>query len=212
MPQIKNIIFDLGGVLINLDYNKTSAEFKKLGASDFDNLYTQFKANELFENIETGKISDQEFYNAISEHCRPGTTQQQMEFASNAMLLDFRVETLKTLKHLKKHYKLFLLSNTNSIHIEAFKKIFTKDTGLPFLDEFFDKCYYSHLIHLRKPYEEIYSFVLQDAGINAEETLFIEDSVQNVEGAKLIGIQTHLLLAPEKVEDVVNAWGLLKNK
>ena len=208
MTQIKNIIFDLGGVLINLDYNKTSLEFKKLGATDFDNLYTQFKANELFENIETGKVSDEEFYDEISQHCRPGTTQKEMEFAWNAMLLDFRVETLATLKQLRKRYKLFLLSNTNSIHIEAFKKIFTADTGLPSLDTFFDKSYYSHLIHLRKPYEETYNFVLQDAGINAAETLFIEDSVQNIEGAKLVGIQTHLLLAPEKVEDVVDALKL----
>lgn len=208
MTQIKNIIFDLGGVLIDLDYDKTSTEFKKLGVENFDELYTQFKANELFEDIETGKISDQDFYSTISKYCSPGTTQQEMETAWNAMLLDFRVETLGTLKRLKERYKLFLLSNTNSIHIAAFKKIFTVDTGLPLLDVFFDKCYYSHLIQMRKPYEETYQYVLQDAGIKATETLFIEDSIQNIEGAKKVGIQTHLLLAPEKIEDVIKNWGL----
>jgi putative hydrolase of the HAD superfamily len=208
MTQIKNIIFDLGGVLIDLDYDKTSVEFKKLGVKDFDNLYTQFNANELFEGIETGKISDEDFYSTMSKYCSIGTTHQQIEAAWNAMLLDFRVETLATLKQLRERYKLILLSNTNNIHIEAFKKIFTADTGLPSLDVFFDKSYYSHLIQKRKPYENTYEFVLQDAGIKAEETLFIEDSIQNIEGAKKVGIQTHLLIAPEKIEDVIKNWRL----
>ena len=120
----------------------------------------------------------------------------------------FRSETLKTLEQLRKKYKLFLLSNTNSIHLNVFKKIFTADTGLPSLDVYFDKCYYSHIIQMRKPYESTYRFVLEDAGIKAEETLFIEDSIQNIEGAITVGIQTHLLLAPEKVEDDINGWAL----
>ncbi|MGG9970936.1 HAD family hydrolase [Ferruginibacter sp. SUN002] len=202
MAHIKNIIFDLGGVLLDLDYHKTSIAFQKLGVTNFDELFSQFKANELFENIETGKISDEDFYDAVEKYCYPGTTRLQIEAAWNAMLLGFRVEALETLKDLRKKYRLFLLSNTNNIHLTAFKKIFTADTGLPSIDVFFDKAYYSHLIQMRKPYETTYHFVLDDAGIIADETLFIEDSIQNVEGARAVGIHTHLLLPAERIEDL----------
>jgi putative hydrolase of the HAD superfamily len=124
------------------------------------------------------------------------------------MLLNFRPNALNTIEQLRKKYKLFLLSNTNSIHLEAFKKIFTANTGVPSLDIYFDKCYYSHLIKKRKPYVSTYEFVLKDADIIAEETLFIEDTIQNIEGANAAGIQTHWLLSSEKIEDVVRVFDL----
>src|ERR1700739_3239196 len=120
MLPVKNILFDLGGVLLNVDYHKTSAAFKKLGVQNFDTLYSQFKANELFEELETGKISDDHFYKEMEKHTYPGISQQQIEEAWNAMLLDFRIDSLHFLDSLKNKYKLFLLSNTNSIHHAAF--------------------------------------------------------------------------------------------
>ncbi len=202
MTNIKNIIFDLGGVLLNVDYNKTTAAFQKLGVQHFDEFFSQFRSNELFEKLETGNISEEHFYNEIQQYCFPGTTVNQMEDAWNAMLLDFRTNSLNYVSSLKGRYNLFLLSNTNSIHLRAFEKIFAEATGQLSLDVYFTKSYYSNIIQKRKPYKETYHFVLQDAGLTASETLFIDDSVNNIEAAKETGILTHLLLPTEKIEDL----------
>ena len=202
MTDIKNIIFDLGGVLLNIDYQKTSRAFKALGATGFDDLYSQATANHLFEALETGTISDDDFYQEMAQHCTPETSALQMQEAWNHILLDFREGSLKYLKRLKERYKLYLLSNTNSIHLAAFNKILQEQTGETSLDEFFTKSYYSHVMQKRKPYPETYKWVLEDAGLNTEETLFIDDSINNIKGAKEAGLQTHLLLPHEKIQDL----------
>ncbi len=203
MEVIKNIIFDLGGVLLNINYQKTANAFKNLGVKNFDELYSQAAANDFFENLETGKISEQEFYKTMQQYCNSSTLQQQVKDAWNAMLLDFRMESIQYLELLQPQYKLFLLSNTNSIHLTEFMQI--AETVLPgkVFNNYFIKCYYSHLINLRKPYPSTYEFVLSDAGIKAEETLFIDDSPVNIEGAKLVGLQTHLLLPNENIEEII---------
>ena len=203
MSQIKNIIFDLGGVLLDVDYHKTSAEFQKLGIANFDDLFAQFKASPLFEDLETGQISDEFFYDSLLQHCRPGTSQQEVVFAWNAMLGDYREKSLTHLEKLRGQYNLFLLSNTNAIHITEAKIIFAKQLGAEnTLDQYFDKAYYSYVINKRKPYADIYQFVLADGNMKAEETVFIDDSYNNLETAKQLGIHTHLLLPTEKIEDL----------
>ncbi|MEO6232277.1 MAG: HAD family phosphatase [Ferruginibacter sp.] len=202
MLPIKNIIFDLGGVLLNIDYNRTSQAFKKLGVLGFDDLYSQANANHLFEALETGAIEEDEFYETIDTYCLPETTQRQMEEAWNKMLIDFREGSLEFLKKLSDKYNLYLLSNTNSIHLTAFNKILADQTGQNSLDAYFIKSYYSHLIKLRKPYPSTYQWVLRDAGLKADETLFIDDSINNIKGANEAGLQTHLLLHSEKIQDL----------
>jgi glucose-1-phosphatase len=200
MDAVKNIIFDLGGVLLNIDYNKTSDAFKKLGAADFDSFYSQQGANELFEALETGNITEADFYNTMQEHCSPNTSHKQIQEAWNAILLDFRRESLQFLSHLNNKYNLFLLSNTNIIHQVEFNKIFTQQIGHSRFDDFFVKSYYSHLIGKRKPYPSTYTYVLEDANISAGETLFIDDSKVNIEGAIEAGLKTHWLTQGEKIE------------
>lgn len=202
MAKIKNLLFDLGGVLLNIDYNKTANAFKKLGAHQFDELYSQSGANHLFEALETGQISEIDFYSAIQGHCHSAVTHQQIEMAWNAILLNFRAASLDCLATLKDKYNVYLLSNTNSIHFTAFHKIFRDETGKENLDDYFIKAYYSHKIHRRKPYPLTYQFVLDDAGIKADETLFIDDSINNIEGAKDAGLQVYHLLANHKIEDI----------
>ena len=202
MAKIKNLLFDLGGVLLNIDYNKTADAFKKLGVQQFDELYSQSGANHLFEELETGKISDDDFYTAIQQYCYPSTTKEQLETAWNAILLNFRITSIEYLSGLKEKYNIYLLSNTNSIHLKAFDKIFEEEIGNASLDDYFIKAYYSHKIHLRKPYPLTYQFVLDDAGIYAKETLFIDDSIVNIEGAKEAGLEVHHLLPGQKIEDI----------
>lgn len=204
----KNIIFDLGGVLVDIDYHLTANAFKKIGFTNFDELYTQYVATELFENFETGKISEEAFYRKIMDMDTNGNSKDQIMSAWNAMLLDFRTGSFDYLQTLPPKYNLYLLSNTNTIHLAEFNRIFSEQTGYPELDGFFTRAYYSHLTGLRKPHKEIYNYVLNDAGINAGETLFIDDSSHNIEGAKLVGIQTYLLLPGEKIEEILESYKL----
>ncbi|MEO6584455.1 MAG: HAD family phosphatase [Ferruginibacter sp.] len=201
MAILKNIIFDLGGVLLNIDYNKTEQAFAKLGVTDFRLMYDQFSADDLFEKLETGSISARHFYETMIARDK-ALTIDTITNSWNAMLMDFRIGSLSFLKNLAKKYDLYLLSNTNIIHKTRFDIQFTQETGKPSIDDYFKKVYYSHLVGLRKPNDDIFEFLLKDAGIKAGETLFIDDSYNNIEAARKFGIKTHLLLAGEKVEEL----------
>ncbi len=162
MDNIKNIIFDLGGVLLNIDFKKTFEAFKALGVENIEEMYGQHHANSLFKNLETGGISDEEFFSTIKKYIPGNVTDQQIEHAWNAMILDFRMDSLAELERLATTYKLFLLSNTNSIHLRRVKEVFTRETGKPLLDDYFSRSWYSNLIGLRKPDNDIYEFVLKE--------------------------------------------------
>src|ERR1700756_3681233 len=127
----KAIILDLGGVLLNIDYKKTAQAFANLGVVDFDDHFSQFRSDELFSNLEMGKISEDHFYQSILPICNPGTTQVEVQLAWDAMLLDFRVKSLEFLVPLAAKYPLYLLSNTNSIHHTAFNRTLLNTTGKP---------------------------------------------------------------------------------
>ncbi|MEP7165189.1 MAG: HAD family phosphatase [Ferruginibacter sp.] len=201
MSGIKNIIFDLGGVLLNIDYSKTKNAFLDLGYTDFEKMYSLSKANNFFDDLETGHISEAGFYEYMVGAGEGKITKDEIRDAWNAMLLDFRGESLAFLKELMQHNKkIFLLSNTNSIHKIAFDESLKTQTGHDSLDSFFTKAYYSCQLGMRKPNEDIFRFVLQDAGIKPSETLFIDDLYGNIETANKLGIQTHLLVPGERIE------------
>lgn len=202
MSSIKNVLFDLGAVLMNIDYNKTTKAFQNLGYKDFEKMYSQFKANNVFDDLETGHITEAEFFEYMLKAAVSDISKEQITTAWNSMLLDFRIESLKFLEQLKNTHQLFLLSNTNVIHKTAFDEIFKTQTGYPSLDVFFTKAYYSHKIGFRKPNEDIFKYVLKDAGIVADETLFIDDINMNIETAQKLGFHTHLLLPGEKIENL----------
>lgn len=202
MQNIKAIIFDLGGVILNIDYNKTRNAFGDLGVKNFDEMYSQKNANPLFHDLEEGKINEAEFYNAFRKSTHPGLTDQQIKTAWNAMLLDYREEALQTLTIIKHKYRMYLLSNTNSIHLQAFNKIYKDGNNNGVWEDYFDKIYYSHEIGYRKPGNEAYDYVLKENKLIASETLFIDDSLQNINAAKALGLQTIFLEEGMKVEDL----------
>lgn len=202
MEVIKNIIFDLGGVLLNIDYQKTINAFKKLGFARFDEMYSALKLNNTFDDLETGNISEESFYEYMHQEAPQPMRTEQLTEAWNAMLLSFRKESLDFLQDLRKRYRVFLLSNTNVIHKRAIDNLFKSQTGQESLDSFFEKAYYSHIAGMRKPGEKIFEYVLKDAGINAGETLFIDDLKPNITTAKALGLQVHLLLPTEKIEEL----------
>ena len=202
MNNIKNIILDLGNVLLDIDYNKTIEAFEALGFKNFKNNFSAYKMDTLFEDIETGKISEATFYESIKAMSQNPVSTLQIKTAWNALLLNFRIESLNYLEQISAKYNLYLLSNTNSIHLAACKEIFKNDTGKSSLDAYFIKAYYSNLIELRKPDKEVYAFILKDAGLVAAETLFIDDLANNIEGAKKLGINTHRLMPHERIEQL----------
>ncbi len=181
---IKNIIFDLGGVIININYQLTLAEFKKIGLKDVDKIYTQFSQLDWFDKYDRGGISSETFISEFSKFLTPGTSPEQIINAWNAMLLDFPRERAELLLKLKERYRTFLLSNTNDIHINYFFHRIKELYGYDEMKSFFEKDYYSHRLGMRKPDVEIFEFVMKENGLIATETLFIDDTLQHVEGAR----------------------------
>jgi glucose-1-phosphatase len=199
MNTVSAVILDLGGVILNIDYNRTKAAFAKLGVPDFDAYYTQFKGSPLFDDLETGRVSRGAFFDALRERSGLALTDEQIAAAWNALLLDFPRERVEYLKDLRKRYRLFLLSNTNEIHHEAFHKTFRSTQGSD-LDDLFDKAYYSHLIGARKPEPEAFKTILEEQGLKAAETIFVDDTASNFGGAEALGIQTIHLQPPMTLE------------
>lgn len=199
MSEIKNIIFDLGGVIINLDIPKTIMEFNKLSSKPFESVYTQLQQSPLFDQFDKGEITETDFIEQLKSHLKPQVSSTQILDAWNAMLLDFPIHRLQLLNNLKTKYRLFLLSNTNESHINRFEADLQKQHGYKNLEPFFEKVYYSCRIGMRKPDAEIFDFVLQQHNLVANQTLFIDDSPQHVEGALKTGIRAYLL---EKHKDI----------
>jgi putative hydrolase of the HAD superfamily len=179
---IKNLLFDLGAVVLNLDQEKTLRAFKRLGA-DLDLLNAE---STLFTDFEVGKVSAEYFVHTLQTKLKGNASKEEVITAWNAMLLDLPKFRIDMLNELKKDYRIFLLSNTNSIHIEAVYQEHGKDV----FNEVFEKCYLSHEIGHRKPHVECYKFVVEDAKINASETVFIDDNKANIKGAELACLNT----------------------
>ena len=202
MQKIKNIIFDLGGVILDVDYNLTRIAFEKLGVTHFDEMYSQANADKLFQKLETGEITDDIFYKEFNRCTGLHLSDEEIRKAWNAMLLSFREKSLQFLERIRPKYKTFLLSNTNYVHIAAFKETLHQQIGVKTLEEYFDEAFYSCEIGLRKPDAACYEWVLKNLKIEPAETLFIDDSLHNIQGAKKAGLQTIHLLAGMKIEDL----------
>ena len=201
MKKINTIIFDLGAVILNIDYRRTIDEFKKLGIKNAEHLYSKKHQSKLFDNIETGKITKEYFLNKLKEKTTNASL-DEIKNAWNALLLDLPEKRVKMLKKLKKKYKLFLLSNTNIIHIEAFKK----EIGKKKYDEFynlFNKVYYSHEINVRKPSKNAFNMVIKQNKLVINRVLFIDDSLQHITGAKKTGINTFHINGEKDITDLI---------
>lgn len=202
MTAIKQIIFDLGGVFLNINFQLTSQAFAKLGVTDFNNMFTQHYSNPLFELLETGKITEYEFYDAFREATQVTLTNQEIKDAWNALLLDFPPERIQWLEKIAKQYKVYLFSNTNQIHYDYFIEQFAQQFNGKNFNDYFIKAYYSQDLGLRKPYPNAFEAILTEQSLNPAETLFIDDTIKNVEAAASLGMQTIHLAPPLTVLDL----------
>ena len=158
--KIKNIIFDLGGVILNIDYNLSVAAFEDLGLKNFNTLFSQAQQKQLFDLYEKGKISSNDFRNEIKSYLNHTVDDASIDSAWNALLLDLPKKRLELLQQVKLTHRTFLLSNTNDIHIEAFNDYLQKDFGIADLSGHFEKLYLSYKVGMRKPDAEIFHLVL----------------------------------------------------
>jgi epoxide hydrolase-like predicted phosphatase len=202
MEKTKAIIFDLGGVILNIDYNLTRIAFENAGIKNFHGMYSQASADALFSELEMGKISNDNFYKEFNKRTGLNLPPGEIEQAWNAMLLTFRESSLKFLDSIRPQYNLYLLSNTNHIHLIAFNKIYHQTARSKTFEKYFDKAYYSCEMGLRKPNADIYEFILKENNLNPGNTVFVDDSVQNVEAARLAGMQAILLEPGKFIEDL----------
>lgn len=188
-PEIKAIIFDLGGVVLDIDYQLTVQAFKALGYSDFDDQYGKKKQSGLFDQLECGKISEAEFCDSLRT-ALPHASNEELINAWNALILNFPQGRLDYIRSLKARMPVFLLSNTNAIHLKCYLKVLEADAGVQNMDNHFHKVYLSHEIGLRKPNPEPFQLILDEQQLAAENTLFIDDSPQHIVTAQALGIQT----------------------
>lgn len=189
MTRIKNIIFDLGGVILDIDFNKTQKAFEEIGVTNFSEYFSVGHAAPFFKEHESGSMNDEDFLVSLQKLATNSVQPALVQAAWNALLVSFPPERIEFLRKLGSKYKLYLLSNTNGIHVNAFQKMYSDAFSNESLTSLFEKVYYSHELKMRKPSPEIYEYVLKDKQLRPEETLFIDDSLVNVEAARKVGIQ-----------------------
>ena len=193
MQNIQTLIFDLGGVIINL---KTEQEWleEDLLPNFQPEKFQSLQQKQYFQQFETGNVSVPDFKQQLKEIAvNKNITEEEVVHHWNGILKDIPKHRVDVLKQLSKKYKLILLSNTNHIHMDFIRNYMVAEFGKNILQENFHTCYYSQEIGLRKPHKEIYEFVLQQQGITASESLFLDDKPENLSEPEKLGIHTFLV-------------------
>jgi len=206
MKQFNNIttlIFDFGGVLINLDLNRCIQKFKDLGVNNFENNLNNYGQKGIFLEFEKGLIDIPTFRDEIRKLAKKPLKDNEIDEAWCAFLCNIPDYKIELLLQLKKKFRLLLLSNTNPLHIE----ISARDEFARFgqtMQSLFDKCYFSYEMKMVKPDAEIFEALLADAGLTAEECLFLDDGEKNILQAEKMGIQTYHVDVNEDLSFLLN--------
>ena len=203
MQKIKNIIFDLGGVFIDIDFNKTKTAFEAHGIRDYAAGFSQHHASPMFQDFEVGKLSPREFFEKFRKAFRTALSDEEIKDAWNAMLGHFSPRKMAWLEEVAKRYRTFLFSNTNRLHQQQFEPQFVREVGRP-IQDYFLHTYYSHDLGLRKPEVASFNKILELEDLDRNETLFVDDTIGNIEGAQQAGLSTFFLDLGEgkKLEDI----------
>ncbi|MGM0579856.1 MAG: HAD family hydrolase [Bacteroidota bacterium] len=190
MQKIKTIIFDLGGVIINLYVEKTISAFAQLSGLPEKEVEKAYLSADVFKQYEKGQISDAEFRQSLRDNFNLKATDAEIDQAWNAMLGEIPIVRIDSIKELIQHYKCIVLSNTNAIHERAFHKILSGSFSYQNLNDLFHEVYFSHELNQRKPDQEIYQNVLNLSQTEATEALFMDDGQANLDSASKLGIHT----------------------
>ena len=203
MTHINNLIFDLGGVIMDIDVKQTTNAFTKMGVKNISDYFGHGFAASFFKDHEAGMISDEAFIQKIKEEIRlEGITDAEVIDAWNALLLCFPPERISLLDQIKKKYRIFLYSNTNAIHYHRFAEIYRKAFPGRELENHFEKAYYSHVLGHRKPDTTGFEIIIRENGLDPAETLFVDDAFMNVEGAIKAGLKGLYLPQGVTINDI----------
>lgn len=206
MKQFSNIstlIFDFGGVLINLDLDRCIKKFKELGVQNFEEKLNKYGQKGFFHEFEKGQLNSAQFRDEIRKLSQIHLTDNQIDEAWCLFLSDIPDQKIKILLELKKRFRLLLLSNTNPIHIRIPAANEFGRFGLT-IHDVFEKSYLSYEMKMVKPDLEIFETILADAGVKPEECLFLDDGQKNIEVAVGLGIQTYLVEENEDLSFLLN--------
>ncbi|HYG21102.1 MAG TPA: HAD family phosphatase [Ohtaekwangia sp.] len=204
--SLKNLIFDLGGVILDLSVDDTLQSFSAISGIDKKKVAEIFQSAPGFEAYEKGMLNDNEFRDFVRSTYSISATDAELDACWNAMLKGIPITKLQLLERLMENYNVYLLSNTNTIHLHYINgTMLPAITGGTSLDPYFHKTYYSHLMKKRKPDAEIFQQVLEENNLRPQETLFLDDNVHNVEGAKALGIRTLHVVTPDLIIDYFHA-------
>jgi glucose-1-phosphatase len=188
--QIRNLIFDLGNVLLDIDLPAIPKGFQALFGADYEAVMQQLQAQRIFQLYETGGISTDEFVDNIRLAGPTPLSAESVIDVWNSIFIGVPPERFAMLERLRDRYGIFLLSNINELHADWIDAYMLREHGIAhFQSQYFDGAYYSHLIRLRKPDAASYEYVLADAELKAHECLFIDDLAENIAGAEAVGIQ-----------------------
>ena len=201
--KIRNIVFDLGGVLVDLDFKAAINGLQKAGFANVKEQLQAFDREGIFQKFELGEMSADEFRSAIRENSTVSLTDEEVDGLWNAMLLEVPREKLELILHLRGKYMVYLLSNTNSIHWDYVCKNAFNYRGFR-VNDYFEETFLSYEMHLAKPDKAIFEKVLEEANLLPEETLFIDDSEANCKAASELGIHTHHYHIGEDLKKLFN--------
>jgi putative hydrolase of the HAD superfamily len=190
MEGIKNIIFDLGGVILDIDMQKAFNRFAELGFHDAPQLVSHYQSSGFMHDLEVGKATPQQFYDGVRQRAGKNISNDEIKEAWNSLLLNYDSERINLLLQLKQKYRLFLLSNTNIIHYQNYAN---RVPGAENLNSLFEKAFYSFEIGVSKPSAAAFQIVLVRQGLKAEETLYLDDSPANIHTAQLLGMKAKLV-------------------
>lgn len=204
MHTIKNIIFDLGGVIIDLDRDRAVRSFEAIGVEDADQLIDAYEQKGIFQDLETGRIGVEEFCDKLRLHTGKNLSFENIKKAWMGFIVDTPQYKLDYIWGLRAHYKLYLLSNTNPIiQLEWAQTDRFTEAGRP-LNAYFDKLYTSYEVGVTKPDRQIFDFMIQDTGIRPAESLFVDDGKSNIEVAERLGFHTYQPRNGEDWRDAVS--------
>lgn len=203
--KVKNIIFDFGGVIYDISFNAATEAFAELGVKNFKELYSYLKQDHLFEDLEVGRITPEEFHRQFRRQSGLEVSDEAIDTAWNRLLTGFREERIRMLEKARNHYRIFLLSNSNQIHYQKYRQEFEEQFGYQRFNQIFERTWFSHEIGLKKPDNQIFEYILKDGDLNPFETMFIDDMEENALGATYSGISGYFLNL-EQGEDMVDLF------
>ena len=205
--MIKNLIFDFGGVIIDIEPIRVGQSFRNLGVKNIEKVHELAVSRGLYLDLEKGLITPAEFRDGMREVSGLNFTDEQIDNAWNSMIINFPRSRFELLNQLKENYNVYLLSNTNEIHYDYFNKYVMNNFGVQCLDDFFTGCFYSHQMKMRKPDLEIYMKMLETGKTNPTESLYIDDLEENILAGREMGLHGIVHHPDEEINQYfVDGW------